>query len=103
MSKEELIKAITDLDPTFDRLKIDLNRYTVDQLEFHYKRKLNAPDVVKARWARMKRSGSSTSTTPSVNRGVYYPATPVREVQPQRKKGVTLTGFDALDKQKGKS
>ena len=101
MSKEELIKAITDLDPTFDRLKIDLNRYTVDQLEFHYKRKLNAPDVVKARWARMKRSGN-TSTPSTINRGVYYPPTPVREVQPTRKQGVALTGFDALDKQKGK-
>ena len=97
MTKEELIKAINDLDPTFSRLKINLDKYTLEQLQFHYERKLNAPESVKKRWDRMKRDPYSCSKPKST---VYYPDTPVREVQPKKKDGIALTGFDALNKGK---
>ncbi len=101
MTKPELIKALRDLDQSYVRLNIDLEKYDVDQLRFHYQRKLDAPPLAKAKM----QGGWYSNYTPAPHPAkravkdyeeeeVYVPV--VRKVV--ESESVSLTGFDALQK-----
>jgi len=99
MTKQELMDAIYELDPSYRKLKIDLNQYTEEELQICYDRKKNAPISrrqsnggwysnyqPKARPVRTKDDGEND---------YEVPYTKVEE----KDKGVALSGFEALKKE----
>ena len=110
MTKEELIEAINEMDPSYQRLKMDLSKFTEAELQKTYDRKKNAPAGVKER---MKGRGWYSSFVPQkrvaeIRDTEYdykipvYEAEEVREEKVEKTTGVALTGFDALDKERMK-
>jgi|WetSurSiteA1Bulk_404760.scaffolds.fasta_scaffold48838_2 hypothetical protein len=97
MTKEQLVDAIYDLEPSYRKLKIDLTTYTIEQLRFHYNRKKDKP------FLKERRKNWYTSITPSPRRSeVIEEDTYEVPVTKEKEDAISLTGFDALDKERTK-
>ena len=88
MTKEELISEIYRMDQSYLDLKIDLNKYSVKELQICYDRKKNAP--IKRPF--ISRFNYNKREVPQVK----------TEAVKEEPKSVALSGFDALNKNKGK-
>jgi hypothetical protein len=97
MTKQQLVDAIYELDPSYLRLKIDLNTFSEEQLLKHYNRKKNAP-VPKNRsnWYTNFIPSSRKKKAETTQEEYDIPVTHVKEEE----KKVALTGFDALNKER---
>lgn len=97
LTKEFLVAEINRMDPSYAKLKIDLNKYTFAELENHYNRKKNAP-------VSSRRSSFSTAptrqVTPRERSDGFEEVTPSSTSEDRNAKsvGVSFSGFDALKK-----
>ena len=101
MTKQELIKEITAIK---GKSHVDLNTYTEDQLEFHlHKLQQGALRPNRTRLGDFMRGISVTPATVRPVEHVKHEEHVEERVEvPAIKKGVALTGFDAVNQnQKG--
>jgi hypothetical protein len=101
MTKQELMDEIYRLDPSYVDLKIDLSQYTEEELQICYDRKKNAPMQSKRRGGWYSNYTPKQSSRPRVriSEDEDYYTVPVTK---EKEKVVSLTGFDALDKERMK-
>jgi hypothetical protein len=96
LSKEEMIAEINRMDPMFFRLSIDLDKFTEEEIKKHYLRKKNAPI------SKNRNSGWYANFKPSSRQVTAARTDGFEEVvtTQEKDKGVALTGFDALNKER---
>ena len=95
MTRQQLMDGIRELDPSYVELDINLDKFTDEQLQICYDRKMFAPQAVKDR---MK--GKYSSYTPSRSNAFEsdIPVQRIPSVRKEESQDVALTGFDALKK-----
>lgn len=94
MTKEELMDAIYNLEPSYRKMKIDLSTYTIEQLRFHYNRKKDRPAL------KERRNNWYTGFQPSTRKTEVEEDTYVVPTTRAKDNPISLTGFDALDKER---
>jgi hypothetical protein len=102
MTKEEMIAEIHRMDPSYQRLGINLDKYSDAEIEKHYLRKKNAPTGVKQRSS----GGWYTSFTPRTRATTIERSDGYEEVQyverpaPKPKQTeIDLQGFSTFKKE----
>ena len=99
LTKEEMITEIHKMDPDFFRLSINLDKFTLEEIQKHYLRKKNAPISKNKPRSNWYTSMQPTQRTRQVISEEYIvPRTKAPNVKED--KGISLTGFDALDKER---
>ena len=97
MTRQQLIDGIYELDPSYVEMDINLEKYTDEQLQICYDRKMFAPQAVKDR---MKSYGNSSYVPKRTNtfEESDIPVQRTPSVRKEESQDVALTGFDALKK-----
>ena len=103
MTKQELMDEIYRMDPSYIQLKIDLNKFTEEELQVCYNRKKFSP-VKQQRggwYSNYTPRGSSRVTTAAERNTARTDGFEEVEYTPKEKKpeSIALTGFDALRKE----